>query len=377
MAKSYVPGLKVSRQTRWRVRRLLPIPGNVLVNVGDHVSASQVVARTEMPGDALPLPVARELGCPPGDLPKSMKRQVGDTIKPGDVLAETKGMFGWFPSSYASGVTGTIESISPVTGQVLVRGEPLRVEVVAYLSGVVEEVIPEQGVVIAAMASVVQGILGIGGEAFGEIAIACDAADQPLTLERLKPEHKGKIVIGGGRITGQAVRRGVELGVAALVSGGIDDADLKEILGFDLGVAITGTERIGCTVIVTEGFGDIAMARRTFELFRSLAGKQAACNGATQIRAGVLRPEVLVPLPEVPLTTAAGTEPSSAGGFLTIGAPVRIIRDPEFGVLGKVEDLPFQPQLLESGAKARVLVVKLDDGRSLTVPRANVELVES
>ena len=33
-----------------------------------------------------------------------------------------------------------------------------------------------------------------------------------------------------------------------------------------LGLAITGTEDIGLTVIVTEGFGEIAMARKTFDL---------------------------------------------------------------------------------------------------------------
>ena len=74
-----------------------------------------------------------------------------------------------------------------------------------------------------------------------------------------------------------------------------DDSDLKEILGYDLGVAITGTERIGLTLIVTEGFGDIAMAERTFDLLNKREGDFAAINGTTQIRAGVMRPEVVIP----------------------------------------------------------------------------------
>ena len=32
------------------------------------------------------------------------------------------------------------------------------------------------------------------------------------------------------------------------------------MLGYDLGVAITGSERIGLTVVITEGFGEIAMS---------------------------------------------------------------------------------------------------------------------
>ena len=84
------------------------------------------------------------------------------------------------------------------------------------------------------------------------------------------------------------------------IAGGIDDHDLKEILGYDLGVAVTGTEQIGTTVIVTEGFGDIAMARRTFDLLRQHAGRDVSVNGATQIRAGVLRPEIVICLDQQP-----------------------------------------------------------------------------
>jgi hypothetical protein len=31
---------------------------------------------------------------------------------------------------------------------------------------------------------------------------------------------------------------------------------------------------------------------------------------------------------------------------------------------------------MESGSKVRVMVVKLDDGRKVVVPRANVEIIE-
>lgn len=55
MAQAYTPGLMVSRGCRWRCRRQLPISGDVLVKLGDHVEAQDVVARTTMPGDAFPL----------------------------------------------------------------------------------------------------------------------------------------------------------------------------------------------------------------------------------------------------------------------------------------------------------------------------------
>jgi hypothetical protein len=55
---------------------------------------------------------------------------------------------------------------------------------------------------------------------------------------------------------------------------------------------------------------------------------------------------------------------------------VRVIRVPYFGAVGQVADLVQAPMRIETGAWARVLKVTLLDGRCITVPRANVELLE-
>ncbi len=352
---------------------MLPIQGTVLTQVGAVVDAQQVVAETQMPGDPIPVNVAKLLGVLPAQVPKSLMVKPGDRVEAGEPLAHSAGLFGWFPRDLRSPVSGTVETASAITGQVIIRGAPVKVQVRAYLSGKITEVLPDEGVVIEASAAVIQGIFGIGGEAYGSIQLAVARPDADLTDACLKPEHRGAVVIGGRRITRAAVDKARELGIAALVAGGIDDQDLKEILGYDLGVAVTGMEQLGMTVIVTEGFGEIAMASRTFKLFQQLAGQPAAVNGTTQIRAGVLRPEIIVPLTGTAVGDATAVSPM---GVLAIGAPLRIIREPYFGELGVVEALPSEPQMLASQSKARVVVVKLQQGASVTVPRANVELME-
>jgi hypothetical protein len=278
-----------------------------------------------------------------------------------------------FKSEYAARTAGWIESVSSVTGQVILRGPPIPVEVRAYLTGDVVEVTPRTGCIIEAEATFIQGIFGIGGEAYGTIRIAATDPQQRVTPELIAADMRGQIVVGGGRVTQEAVRQAISVGVAAIVTGGIDDHDLREILGYDLGVAITGSEQIGLTLVITEGFGDIAMAARTHRLLCEHAGQLAAANGATQIRAGVMRPEVVIPL-----AATNGHTAGAAGIFaapLELGAPVRIIRDPWFGVLGKVTGLPLEPRVLESGSKARVLEVTSVTGEWLIVPRANVEIL--
>ena len=375
MAKAYSPGLQISQRVLQSSRRILPIPGDVLVQEGDQVTADQIVAQTFMPGDVTPINIANQISVAPSEVPHCMLVAEGEEVHIGDILARSNGIFGFFKSETRAKSAGTIESISHVTGQVILRGAPMPIQVCAYQAGTVKEVIPNQGVVIESEVSFLQGILGIGGEAFGTITFACENKQQPLTAELLDESMRGKIVIGGARMTGKAVMRGIEIGVAAMISGGIDDEDLKEILGYDLGVAVTGSEHIGTTLIITEGFGDIAMADRTFNLLKEQQGADAAVNGTTQIRAGVLRPEIVIPLDEK-LSGEKESRQTISAGILESGVPVRIIRDPYFGLLGQVGEMPTELRTLESGSLSRVLEVILDSGENVIVPRANVELIE-
>lgn len=374
MATAYTPGLTVTPRITHRLRRQLPIPGEVKVAAGEKVNNRDIVAETFMPGDVTPVNVANLLSLPPADVPECILKKEGEPIEKGEPLARTKGIFGFMKNTCTSTASGTIESISAVTGQVMIRGEPEPVQVMAYVSGEVVEVLPNEGVIIEADVTFIQGIFGIGGETYGRIIMACSRHDEELTADMIKPVMRDCVVVGGARITADAIKKACEVGVAAVVSGGIDDHDLKSFLGYDLGVAITGSEEVGLTLIITEGFGDISMAARTFELLGSREGADASVNGATQIRAGVMRPEIIIPLTEKDKTTQP--KPRVMDNQLRIGRPIRIIRDPHFGVIGEVASLPPEPTALESGSKARVLEVKLDTGDSVTVPRANVELIE-
>jgi hypothetical protein len=58
------------------------------------------------------------------------------------------------------------------------------------------------------------------------------------------------------------------------------------------------------------------------------------------------------------------------------GTPIRIIRKPYFGAIGEVHSLPVELQQLESESMVRVVNIELDGGRVVTVPRANVEIIE-
>lgn len=353
-----------------KIRRL-PIKGQVLVKVGDSVAYDQVVAQALLPGVLQTIKIADELGIEPKDVEDIARVKVGDQVTPGTVVAETKGLFGkFFKGTSVCKFTGVVESISPVTGSMLIREPSIPVDVSAYIKGVVADIIPEEGAIIETRGAMVQGIFGIGGERQGQIRVAVNSANDILEASAIKDSDKGLILVGGSGVTLEAIRRGSEVGVAGIIAGGVKDSDLVEFLGYDIGVAITGQEAINLTVLVTEGFGYLAMAHRTFELLKSLEGSAASINGATQIRAGVIRPEVIVPL-----QLSGESHQAQMGGSLDKGTAVRVIREPYFGQLGEVTELPTQLMVVESGTEVRVLKARLESGEEVLVPRANVEIL--
>ncbi len=375
MAHTYTPGLKVTQKELITKRRILPLKGEVVVKVGDKVGPDTVVARTHLPGPVETMNVANLLGVPPEDIMQCMLKKEGDSVKLGELVGLNKSFFGLFKSEAKSKTEGTIETISSVTGMVLLRGHPVPVEVRAYVDGEVVEVFPQEGVAVRCWGSFVQGIFGIGGETHGELKMVVNSPEIKLSEDRIDDSCKGKVIVGGSIVTADAVRKAIKVGVKGIVAGGFSDKDLRDFLGYDIGVAITGSEELGVTLVVTEGFGEIQMARRTFDLLKSLEGKMACINGATQIRAGVIRPEVIIPIKDDIRSGSGQTQGEIQG--LTIGSPVRVIRSPYFGKLGKVTSLPSPLQKLESESHARVLELEFEtDGKRAIIPRANVEMIE-
>jgi len=47
---------------------MLPLPGKVVVNLGDTISSQQVVARAELPGKVFPINLANQLSVAPGEI---------------------------------------------------------------------------------------------------------------------------------------------------------------------------------------------------------------------------------------------------------------------------------------------------------------------
>lgn len=430
--------------------RKLPLPGEVLVEVGHDVRPDDPVAKISLrPGIPWVVPLARLLGIEPADLPSAMQRKVGDRVKNREVIAKAlKGTYG--QKEYEAPTDGVIEEISEKSGRIIIREEfgkeeppvsfdaafelgvrprelpkmmllhvgqevkrgaivakkgetaafftktarapisgviaaindqtgfvtiarPFKEVVVrGYMAGRVAELLPERGCVVEAPAVRLNGAFGLGRETFGPLRVLVDQPSDVLTADAIDASCAGQIIIGGSQATNEAMTRALEVGVRGVITGTAHYLNLVKSLNVRLGVGITGQEDIDMTVILMEGFGTLAMREQAFAALKKLEGREASINGATQIRAGAIRPEIVVPVAEVGSLNGVRTEIDED---LAVGQRVRVVNDPYFGQLGQIAALPRESRPIETGAVVPVAEVALASGETVTVPRKNVEIL--
>lgn len=373
MKQAYAPALEVSRNTLVEKTRELPLKGVAQVKVGDLVKADTIVLTAELPGDLSVIRVADRMGFEPEDVAEKLLVAEGDSVTKGQLLCEIKTFFGLFTSQLLCPTEGIVEFYTSRNAHLGIRHEAKPISINAYISGKVARIEEGKRVVVQTAGALIQGVFGVGGERQGRIEVLDIGNDIVVTkavLQRCGTNFSGAVLIGGSQFNLEAIQFAAEVGVLAIVTGSIDAGVLAAYVGREIGVSITGDEDVLATLIITEGFGKLPIAERVMSLAKELQGLTASVNGATQVRAGATRPEVIV-ANNKRIDSLQKTEQK----ILEVGAPIRVIRVPYFGSLGEISELPSQLQTIESGARVRVLRAKLSDGREVIVPRANVELL--
>lgn len=316
--------------------------------------------------------VAFDLGARPRDLEAMMTVKVGDEVKRGEIIAKKGDMAAYFTRSSRAPISGVVTNINYQTGFVTISRPFKEVVVDAYLQGKVKSIIPQRGAVVEVPAIRLTGIFGVGRERHGELKVIAQSPSDVVKVEHITPDCSGKILVGGALATNEAIKRAVEVGARGLITGTASYLNIIQSLGVKLGVGITGQEDIDMTLILMEGFGHLDMRADAFEVLKALEGRLACINGATQIRAGAIRPEVIIPFADY---TGDFATQEALYEDLLVGMHVRVINEPFFGAKGKIVAIPRDAQVIESEAKVPVAEVELESGDKVMVPRANVEIL--
>lgn len=316
-------------------------------------------------GEPEVLDVPAALGVKPWLVGDCLRVIPGVAVVPGQVIAtrRVERQLLMVQSSQYGKVTSIVDGVVTI--------KPLHVstDLTAYLAGRVTQVMPDQGVVVRAYAYLLQGQYGVGGETGGKLLIA-GQPDTVLQPEDVGPVWQDKIVIIGATASLEAIRAAAEAGAKALVMGYLPLRTLREFTEHTGTVGLTGDEDVPLTIVLTEGFTRATISARFYSTLQSLEGRYASVNGTTHIRAGVIRPEVIVCEPDWLEESGALTVASQE---IEVGCNVRITRDPNAGQIGFVTALPSERQLIVTGSSVRVAEVMIGQ-RKEVVPVSNLEI---
>lgn len=353
MVESSAPSLRILAKTLFRKVRIVPPNATICVTPGTQVNPEDIVARAEVPGQIHSICAADKLGIANACLMENIDVRLGDVVSKNQIIGRRQSVFGLFRREVRSPVSGRVENISKALGHVMIRQSPMLVEVCAYIGGTVESVDNAKGVTICAHGSLVQGAFGIGNEV---VSTLCHMNEQSIA---------GKIVCCFGSITDETVRTLREQGVLGVIASSIEGQALLRLCGQSVNLAATGDEDIGIALILTEGFGDLPMGRKTKMVLEKCIAQQVSICGTTQVRAGAIRPEIIGP----PID---GIDVEAS--LLNMGSIVKIIRGPYLGQEAKIIEIPPAPCTFDSGVTAFAYRVKLINTQQIVlVPRPNVE----
>ncbi len=254
--------------------------------------------------------IAKEMDIKPKEIKKYIKREIGDFVQKGQIIAgrttgnsvkdlinhmfdhkseKHEGMAQIKGRHYSvrSHSTGHITGIDTEKGTVTVqyRTNPLILK--SFVNGAVSKVHKDISVDIKVNGSYAYCIIGFGGENFGKISFPFDG----MTITE---RNEGDVVVFTRPVNKQILENAKELKVKGIIAPSVHNKDWVEFCGREIGVAVTGKEDIGFTLMLTEGFGEKDMNDEYRKFFRQNEGKIASLNGRTQIRAGVIRPRVII-----------------------------------------------------------------------------------
>jgi hypothetical protein len=340
--------------TTIRRERRLPVPGAVGVRIGQRVQPSDVVAEAQVAPRHYFLDVARGLGIPEREAPQYMRKNRGDRVEAGEVVA---GPVGLSRRTVRAPADGRVAAISGSRVLLEVEGDPFSLK-----AGFPGEVTGTDGttvVTIETTGALIQGVWGNGRQDFGVMRLVGDGPDDRLQTDKLDINLRGAVLIAGMCDQPAPLHQATELSVRGVILGSLT-SDLMPV-----------AQRLPYPVVVTDGFGRLPINPMAYGLLTSNVGREAALDARPGGPHAADRPEVIIPLP-----SARDLEVPNEVIPLVRGLRVRVLRAPHMGAVGVVQSVDEDAMPFPSGLLARSATVDLEGIGATTVPLANLEALQ-
>jgi hypothetical protein len=325
-----------------RRRRNLPVPGKILVRIGQRIQATEVVATTQISPGFVWIDLARGLGIKPARVNRYLQVQEGEQIFTGDVLA---GPVGLMRRVFHSPQTGNVLKIKDGKALLEIEREPNALK--AGSVGVVTGLIDNQGVEIDSTGTLVQGVWGNDRFEMAPIVFHAKSPVQVLSADSLGPHLANSIVVAGHCEHAELLEKLAFLPVKGLVLASLNPRLAPAVMKMDI------------PIMLVEGFGKHPFSSLAFHMLRSVNQHEGIINGRDLM---------------VETGNLDWTEPVPAFAPLKLDQRVRLSSGPYFGKLGILEGVKAQPDK-RLGIKVQAGEIKLENGERLVQPLRNLEII--
>jgi hypothetical protein len=339
--------------TNIRRARVLPAAGRVLVHVDQKVNAVDAIAEMPMAYRHTLVDIWRALGLAPGEhAERTLRVKIGMKVMEGDVIAETGGLFHRVVRAPCDGEIVTIGG-----GQVMIQTQTEILSIKAGITGVVKELVPDRGAIIEADGALVQGVWGNGRVDQGTMISLLKNPDDEFTPAQLDVSMRGGVVLAGHCASADALKTAGELPLRGLILGSMT-SDLLPV-----------ANRLQLPLILLEGLGKLPINRIAYKILTTNEKREICLNAASNDLFSGDRPEIFIPLPANG-QLAPETDEFAPGQMVRIhGMPY----EQQTGDLMRLHPAAFK---LPSGLRAPSADVLLVNGSQVTVPLANLDVLE-
>ncbi len=358
---------KIMHHVEYTLRRELPVKGQILVARGEKVTAAQVIGQCDMPGESERFNLASILGASPRSIHRHLHRKPGEPVKASEVLAEKRHGFG--RRVFRSPVDGILTNFNTHTGEIQIQRTSIAFSLEAGFEGVVTNIEGDRAIDITLRSSIMRGLLGIGLPTMGTIDTVTEYED-PLQARHIDAGCCDKIILSGGPVDYDVLKRAMAMGVRGIVASSIAARDYQEYLSQEFDGNESNANIKATAVILTEGFGRLRMHRKFWDFLSTLRGELVILDKLDENKPGVVFPSDSLSSPISGFETA-----NSFWVNLTRQQMVRVIAGINFGKTGRVvlPELSNDDPLLGPGVD--LVLVQLEQGGEQKIPRWNLEVI--
>lgn len=408
--------MSVYYNSRIIATRISSFPGEILVKKGESVSPDITILRTNYrQGRLCIMRVAQHLDVLPENIGKYLSKKEGDRIKWSETIASRISLGGI--KQIESPVDGVIEKIESELGVIIIREilerpdvpvvldlkekfknstknfkkyilkkEGERVEYGQTVAG--SQLMPKVPIYTKKVVSPCAGKITKIDYDNGKICIQKDVPTTEMKahywgkINKIIPQYGAEIEFGGHILEGAfgtgdiawgiLVNNNADLKANIIFSECPSSEDISKIIEYQPTGIIAGSidykgiellENHHITSIIIEGFGRLQVDEDYKNLLTQSVGRNIILKASTQVRAGVIRPEIIIPSDKEFYTYKKSKE------------KFKVIWGQHYGKKGVIKGLPHYG-VTSSGIKTWLCNVLCDNGEEITLPFNNLRAIE-